>query len=210
MGLHHSHDGHDHDHGHEEQSLTPRYKRILWVALVVNFGMFFVELASGLAAASVSLMADAADFFGDGVNYGLSLAALGMASVVGSRVALFKGIAMGLFGLFVLGKAGLQWTSGVTPEASTMGVVGVLALCANLFVAALLYQYRTGNANMRSVWLCTRNDAISNIMVIAAAFGVWGTAKGWPDLAVAAVMGGLALWSSQEVIRHSLAELKST
>jgi Co/Zn/Cd efflux system component len=91
-----------------------------------------------------------------------------------------------------------------------MGVVGVLALCANLFVAALLYQYRTGNANMRSVWLCTRNDAISNIMVIAAAFGVWGTAKGWPDLAVAAVMGGLALWSSQEVIRHSLAELKST
>jgi Co/Zn/Cd efflux system component len=209
MGLHHSHDHHDHDHGHEERSLTPRYKRILWVALVVNFGMFFVELASGLAAASVSLMADAADFFGDGVNYGLSLAALGMASAVGSKVALFKGIAMGFFGLFVLGKAGLQWTSGVTPEASTMGVVGVLALCANLFVAALLYQYRTGNANMRSVWLCTRNDAISNIMVIAAAFGVWGTAKGWPDLAVAGVMGGLALWSSQEVIRHSLAELKS-
>jgi Co/Zn/Cd efflux system component len=209
MGLHHSHDHHDHGHSHEIDTLTPRYKRILWIALIVNFAMFFVEIASGLAASSVSLLADAVDFLGDGVNYGLSLAALGMASVVGSKVALAKGIAMGLFGIFVLGKAAMQWASGVTPEAATMGAIGVLALCANLFVAALLYQYRTGNANMRSVWLCTRNDAISNLLVIAAAVGVWGTTKGWPDLAVAAVMGGLALWSSQEVIRHSLEELKA-
>jgi Co/Zn/Cd efflux system component len=208
MGLHHSHDGHDHEH--ENHALTPRYKRILWIALIVNFAMFFVEIASGLASASVSLLADAADFFGDGVNYGLSLAALGMASSVGSRVALFKGIAMGLFGIFVLGKAWTQLTSGITPEATTMGAVGVLALCANLFVAALLYRYRTGNANMRSVWLCTRNDAISNLLVIAAAVGVWGTTRGWPDLAVAAVMGGLALWSSQEVIRHAIVELKTS
>jgi Co/Zn/Cd efflux system component len=210
MGLHHSHDHHDHGHGHGVETLTPRYKRILWIALVVNFAMFFIEIASGLAASSVSLLADAVDFLGDGVNYGLSLAALGMVSTVGSKVALGKGIAMGLFGVFILGKAAMQWASGVTPEATTMGAIGVLALCSNLFVAALLYQYRTGNANMRSVWLCTRNDAISNLLVIAAAFGVWGTAKGWPDLAVAAVMGCLALWSSQEVIRHSLAELKVT
>jgi Co/Zn/Cd efflux system component len=181
-------------------ALTPRYKRILWIALLVNFAMFFVEIASGLSASSVSLLADAADFLGDGVNYGLSLAALGMASIVGSRIALAKGIAMGLFGVFVLGKAAIQWAAGVTPEATTMGAIGVLAL---------LYQYRTGNANMRSVWLCTRNDAISNLLVIAAAIGVWGTTKGWPDLAVAAVMGCLALWSSQEVIRHALKELNT-
>jgi Co/Zn/Cd efflux system component len=211
MGLHHSHDGHDHGHNHgrSDEALTPRYKRILWIALIVNFAMFFVEIATGLASASLSLLADAADFFGDGLNYGLSLTAIGMASSFGSKVALAKGIAMGLFGLFVLGKASVQWASGVTPEATTMGAIGVLALCANLFVAALLYRYRTGNANMRSVWLCTRNDAISNLLVIAAAVGVWGTAKGWPDLAVAAVMGCLALWSSQEVIRHSLTELKA-
>jgi Co/Zn/Cd efflux system component len=208
MGLHHSHDGHDHGHDHSEEELTPRYKRILWIALIVNFSMFFVEIASGLASSSVSLLADAADFFGDGLNYGLSLAAIGMASSFGSKVALAKGIAMGLFGIFVLGKASLQWASGVTPEATMMGAIGVLALCANLFVAALLYRYRTGNANMRSVWLCTRNDAISNLLVIAAAVGVWGTTKAWPDLAVAAVMGGLALWSSQEVMRQALAELK--
>jgi Co/Zn/Cd efflux system component len=212
MGLHHSHDHHDHGHSKEAsaEALTPRYKRILWIALIVNFAMFFIEIASGLAAASVSLLADAADFLGDGVNYGLSLAALGMASIVGSRIALAKGIAMGLFGVFVLGKAAMQWASGTTPEASTMGAIGLLALCANLFVAALLYQYRTGNANMRSVWLCTRNDAISNLLVIAAAVGVWGTTKGWPDLAVAAVMGSLALWSSQEVIRHAIKELNTS
>jgi Co/Zn/Cd efflux system component len=209
MGLHHSHGHHDHGHSHKAEALTPRYIRILWIALVVNFAMFFVEIASGLAASSVSLLADAADFLGDGVNYGLSLAALGMASIVGSKIALAKGFAMGLFGIFILGKAALQWASGVTPEATTMGAIGVLALCANLFVAALLYQYRTGNANMRSVWLCTRNDAISNLLVIAAAIGVWGTTKGWPDLAVAAVMGCLALWSSQEVIRHALKELNA-
>jgi Co/Zn/Cd efflux system component len=209
MGNHHSHD-HDHGHNHgQDSSLTPRYKKILWIALVVNFAMFIVEIASGLVASSVSLLADAADFFGDGVNYGLSLAAMGFASTVRSKVALFKGIVMGLFGVVVFGKAAFQFAAKTTPEPFTMGAIGILALCANLFVAALLYQYRTGDANMRSVWLCTRNDAISNILVIIAALGVWGTSTGLPDLAVAIVMGGLALWSSQQVIRHSLTELKS-
>jgi Co/Zn/Cd efflux system component len=215
-GLSHSHEhddpngGHEHGQGHSQpEALTKRYKKILVVALIVNFAMCAVEITSGLMSASVALLADAMDFFGDGVNYGLSLVALGFAPVFRSKVALLKGIAMACFGVFVLGKAFFQGQSGGQPIAMTMGAIGFLALCANLFVAALLYRYRTGDANMRSVWLCTRNDAIGNLLVIAAAAGVWGTASKWPDLAVAIVMGLLALYSSKEVISQALNELRA-
>lgn len=201
---------HDHTHAPSEQPITPRYRRILWIALIVNAAMFFIEIGAGLNSGSVSLLADSVDFFGDAANYGLALWALSMAAVWGSRAALFKGITMLLFGLAVLARTAWSAWAGELPEAITMGTIGLLALSANLFVAALLYQYREGNANMRSVWLCTRNDALGNIAVLLAGIAVWGSGSAWPDLAVALVMAGLAIHSGMQVITHARAELNSS
>ena len=212
MGHGHGHD-HDHDHGHEvpraaDGTVPPGYARVLWIALVANALMALVEIASGVASGSVSLLADAVDFAGDAANYGLSLAVLSMAMVWRSRVAWIKGWSMAAFGLFVIGRAVWTLVTGRVPEPLTMGVVGVLALAVNLGVAWLLYAYREGDANMRSVWLCSRNDAIGNLAVMAAALGVFGTGSGWPDLAVAAVMGVLALSAARSVIQQARAELR--
>lgn len=184
------------------------YRRVLWAALVINAGMFLVELIGGWQAGSLALLADAIDFFGDAVNYGLSLAVLGMALSWRAKAALFKGLTMAGFGVFVLGKAVWSWHSGVLPEPSTMGAIGLLALLANLSVAWMLYAWREGDANMRSVWLCSRNDAIGNVAVMVAALGVFGTGSAWPDLAVAALMALLALWAGQSVVRQALAEMR--
>lgn len=184
------------------------YRRILWIALWVNAAMFGVELVTGLQAQSVSLLADAVDFFGDAANYGLSLAVLGSTIGWRARAALFKGLCMGAFGVFVLGRAAWSFSAGVVPEPLTMGVVGALALVANVVVALMLYAWREGDANMRSVWLCSRNDAIGNVAVMLAALGVVGTHAAWPDLAVAAVMGVLALTASRSVVQHALAEMR--
>jgi Co/Zn/Cd efflux system component len=189
-------------------SQSPRYRRVLWVALLINLVMFLVELAGGLQAASVSLLADAVDFFGDAANYGMSLAVLGLALRWRARAALVKGLSMGAFGVFVLGRAAWSAMAGTVPEPVTMGAIGALALVANVTVAALLYAWREGDANMRSVWLCSRNDAISNLAVMLAALGVFGTGSGWPDLAVALVMGVLALSAAGAVIRQARAELQ--
>lgn len=170
--------------------------------------MFFVELAAGLASGSVSLLADAIDFFGDAANYGVSLAVLLMALVIRAKAALLKAACMLGFGLFVLGKAAWAARAGIPPEALTMGLVGLLALCVNVGVAAMLYAYRNGDANMQSVWLCSRNDALSNLAVILAAFGVFGTASVWPDVLVASVMGLLAISSAIQVFRKARLELK--
>jgi len=185
----------------------PRWRRALWIALVVNATMFLVELWSGLKADSVSLLADAVDFAGDAANYALSLAVLGMALSWRSRAALIKGVCMFGYGVFVLLKAGWAWHVGAVPEALTMGVVGFIALLANTGVAVLLYSFRSGDANMRSVWLCSRNDALSNLAVMLAALGVFGTGSAWPDLAVAAVMATLALSAGWQVVRQARAEL---
>jgi Co/Zn/Cd efflux system component len=190
------------------QAADPRYRRILWIALALNFSMFLVELASGLASGSVSLLADAIDFFGDAANYAVSLAVLSMALAVRAKAALFKAACMLAFGLVVLGKAAWTAKSGAAPDALTMGIVGFIALCVNVGVAALLYAYREGDANMQSVWLCSRNDAISNIAVMLAALGVFGTGTAWPDLAVAAVMGLLAISSAVTVFKSARRELK--
>lgn len=187
----------------------PRWRRALWIALVVNATMFLVELWSGLKADSVSLLADAVDFAGDAANYALSLAVLGMALSWRSRAALIKGVCMFGYGVFVLLKAGWTWHVGAVPEALTMGVVGFIALLANTGVAVLLYSFRSGDANMRSVWLCSRNDALSNLAVMLAALGVFGTGSAWPDLAVAAVMATLALSAGWQVVRQARAELAS-
>jgi Co/Zn/Cd efflux system component len=178
--------------------------------LLVNAAMFAVELAGGWHAGSVSLLADAVDFFGDAANYGLSLFVLALAPVWRSRTALIKGGTMGTYGLFVLATAAWNVFHGVTPEPLTMGVIGFLALAANLLVAGLLYAYRNGDANMRSVWLCTRNDAIGNVAVMLAALGVVGTGTAWPDLAVAAVMGVLGLSAARSVIGQARRELAAT
>jgi cation diffusion facilitator family transporter len=201
----------DHDHCHTPAAgaVPPGYRRALWIALAVNAAMALVEIGAGLAAGSVSLLADAVDFFGDAANYALSLAVLAMALHWRSRVALLKGWTMAGFGVFVLGRAAWSLSTGQVPEPVTMGVVGTLALLANVGVALLLYAYRDGDANMRSVWLCTRNDAIGNLAVLAAAAGVFGTGRGWPDLLVAVVMATLALTAARSVLRQARHELKA-
>ncbi|MHB1428685.1 MAG: cation transporter [Rhodocyclaceae bacterium] len=193
-----------------QTAASPRYRRALWIALWINAVMFGVEIAGGILAGSVSLLADAVDFAGDAANYGLSLAVLAMGLVWRARAALVKGISMGAYGVFVLGKAGWGAVAGGVPEAMTMGGVAFLALLANAGVAALLYAYRDGDANMRSVWLCSRNDALGNIAVMLAAVGVFGSGQGWPDLVVAAIMGGLALSAARSVIAQALGELRAS
>lgn len=197
-------------HNHEpnnEESRKGRYRKILLIALIINFTMFFVEVASGVKANSVSLFADSLDFLGDSANYGISLWVLGMSVVVRAKASLFKALTMGTFGFWVIGSTVWNASTGVLPSSETMGVVGILAFIANLSVAALLYAYREGDSNMRSVWLCTRNDALGNLAVILAAIGVFGTGRAWPDLIVAAIMASLALHSSWVVIKYARKEL---
>lgn len=183
------------------------YPRVLWIALVANAAMFLVEVAAAAWSGSSALAADAADFLGDSANYALSLGALAIGGAWISRVALLKGAAMLAYGIAVLAYALWRAWLGVPPEAVTMGVVGLLALLVNLGVAALLYRFRDGDANMRSVWLCTRNDVIANLAVLVAAAGVVGTGTVWPDVTVAAILAVLGLSSGRIVIRHAHAEL---
>ena len=191
----------------EKPPVDPRYRRVLWIALLVNALMFGVELAGGWAAGSVSLLADAVDFFGDAANYGISLFVLGLAPIWRSRTALVKGATMGAYGVFVIGSALTHLASGSVPAAETMGAIGVAALLANGLVAALLFAFRNGDANMRSVWLCTRNDMIGNLAVLLAALGVWQAGSGLPDLFVASVMGVLGLTAARSVIVQARAEM---
>jgi Co/Zn/Cd efflux system component len=190
-------------------AVDPRFRRALWIALVVNATMFVTELGASWSSGSVSLMADAVDFFGDAANYALSLAVLAMSLAARARAALVKAACMAAFGVFVLGRAVWSLTAGVPPEPLTMGVVAALALAANVGVAALLYRHRSGDANMRSVWICSRNDAIGNVAVGGAALGVFGTGSAWPDLAVAALMAVLALSGAGTVAKQARLELRS-
>lgn len=188
-------------------AVDPRFRKALWIALAVNAGMFVAEIAAAATSGSVSLLADAIDFFGDAANYALSLAVLGMALTVRSRAAVVKAACMGAFGVFVLGRAAWAATTGTAPEPVTMGAVGLLALAANVGVAVLLYAHRTGDANMRSAWICSRNDALGNLAVMLAAAGVFGTGSAWPDLAVAALMAVLAITGAGTVLRQARSEL---
>jgi Co/Zn/Cd efflux system component len=188
-------------------SADPAWRRILWIALLLNAAMGAVEVAGGLAAGSVSLLADAIDFFGDAGNYAISLLVLGMAPVWRPRAALIKAASMAAFGLFVLVRAAWAVAAGVPPEPLTMGVVAALALAVNVGVALLLYRFRSGDANMRSVWICSRNDALGNVAVALAALGVFGTGSAWPDLVVAAGMAALALSGASSVALQARAEL---
>jgi Co/Zn/Cd efflux system component len=183
------------------------YRRVLWIALFANLAMFGVELVASVFSGSTALAADAADFLGDSANYALSLGAIAAGGAWLSRVALLKGAAMSVYGVAVLAYAGWRAWLGVPPEPLTMGVVGAMALAVNFSVAALLYRFREGDANMKSVWLCTRNDVIANILVLIAAAGVFGTGTVWPDVGVAAILAILGLSSGRIVMRQARAEL---
>lgn len=187
----------------------PRWRRALWIALGVNAAMFAAEFVAGSAADSRSLQADALDFLGDSANYAISLTVAGMALVWRARSALVKGLTLLGFGAWVLATAMLAFLNGAAPQPATMGIVGALALAANVGVALLLYRFRSGDANMRSVWICSRNDAIGNIAVMAAALGVFRTGNAWPDLVVAGIMAVLAISGGAQIVLHARDELRS-
>ncbi|MDX1554083.1 MAG: cation transporter [Marinobacter sp.] len=186
---------------------APGFRKALWIALVVNLAMFLVEGYASLQSGSVSLLADAIDFFGDSANYLLSLSVLSMGMVWRGRAAMVKGITMTVFGFAVLGRAIWVMQNDITPEPLTMGAVGLLALVANMSVAIMLFKFREGDSDMRSVWLCSRNDAIGNIAVMVAALGVFGTGTAWPDLIVAGIMGALAITAGISVVRHARSDI---
>ncbi len=187
----------------------PKWRRALWIALVVNAGMFGVEIVAGITGGSKALQADALDFFGDAANYAISLGVAGMALAWRARAALLKGATLALLGLYVLAATAWSVAHGAAPQAEIMGAVGVVALLANAFVALMLYRFRTGDANMRSVWICSRNDAIGNVVVVMAAAGVFGTGTAWPDLIVAGLMAGLGLWGGFQIIAQARSELRT-
>jgi len=188
----------------------PRWRRVLWFALIANALMFGIEIVAGMSADSRALQADALDFFGDSANYAVSLFVAGMALTWRARAALAKSATMLAFGLWVIGSAIYGFYAGASPEPQTMGVVGTLALIVNIIVALLLMGFREGDANMRSAWICSRNDAVGNIAVLAAALGVLGTGRAWPDLLVAAIMATLAIWGSIDVFTQARSELAQT
>jgi len=186
--------------------MDPRYKRVLWAVITINGVMFLTEMVAGQLAGSQALKADALDFLGDTITYGLSLAVIGSSLRTRATAALFKGVSLSLMGVWVLGSTLYQTLILGLPSAEVMGVIGFLALAANLASVGLLVPYKDGDANVRSVWLCSRNDAIGNTAVMLAALGVWGTATAWPDLIVAALMAGIFLTSSTQILRQAWRE----
>ena len=190
---------------HNPEPSTSRL--ILWIALAINAAMFAVEIVAGVVAGSVSLHADALDFLGDSFNYAISLAVFGLALTWRARAAMFKGVTMAVLGLWVIGEVVWQIVSGRVPEPFVMGVVGAAALLANAGVAVMLYRFRSAESNLRSAWICSRNDVLGNLAVLLAAAGVLGTGTLWPDVIVATLMASLAIQGSWTVIRQSLGEL---
>ncbi len=183
------------------------WRRVLWIALAVNLCMFVVEVTAGVSARSAALRADALDFFGDSVNYAISLGLAGLALRWRARAALLKGVSLLALGLWVLGSTAWMAVSGTLPAPETMGAVGVLALAANVSCALLLWSHRGGDANRSSVWICSRNDAIGNVAVVAAALGVFGTGTAWPDIAVAVVLAGLGVSGGWQIVVQARREL---
>jgi Co/Zn/Cd efflux system component len=188
--------------------MDPRYKRVLWVVIALNAGMFAVEMTAGHVAGSQALQADALDFLGDTLTYGMSLAVIGASVRTRSAAALVKGASLMLMGLWVLGATAYGVLVTGLPRAEIMGGVGALALAANVASVLLLMRYKDGDANVKSVWLCSRNDAIGNVAVAGAAVAVWLTATPWPDLIVAAAMAGLFLHSSTLILRQAWREYR--
>lgn len=185
------------------------YRRILWVVIAINAAMFIVEMSAGKLAGSQALQADALDFLGDALTYGLSLAVIGMSLKIRSTAALLKGVSLLFMGLWVLGSTVYQVLILGVPKAEIMGMIGFLALAANIVSVLLLMRYKDGDANVRSVWLCSRNDAIGNVAVMVASLAVWFMASAWPDLIVAIIMAGLFLRSAQLILVQAWAEYRT-
>ncbi len=187
----------------------PLFRRVLWFALIANFAMFIVELVASRLADSMSLQADALDFFGDAANYAISLFVVGMALTARARASLFKGATMALFGTWVIGSAVYRAIVGSAPEPMTMSLIAFLALLVNIAVAIRLYRFRDGDSNRQSIWLCSRNDAIGNIAVMIAAAGVFASGSRWPDLLVAAVIAALNVAAAVHVVRLARTEIRA-
>lgn len=192
--------------GKKFDGMDPKYKQILWIVIAINASMFVVEMLGGALSGSQALKADALDFLGDALTYGLSLWAIGKSVNVRTNAALVKGISLLLMGAWVLATTLYQFVILDTPIAPVMGSIAVLALLANVSSVLLLMRYKDGDANVRSVWLCSRNDAISNVLVIAASVAVFVTASAWPDLIVAVIMAFIFTRSAVQIIRQALVE----
>ena len=188
--------------------MDPRYKAVLWFVIALNGVMFLVELVAGRISGSQALQADALDFLGDATTYGISLAVIGTSIQIRARAAILKALSLTAMALWVLGSTAYHVLILGIPRAEIMGAIGILALAANVASVLILMRYKDGDANVRSVWLCSRNDAIGNVTVMIAALAVWGTATKWPDLLVAAVMAGLFLTSSIQILRQSFREMR--
>lgn len=187
--------------------MSKAYRRVLWAVIAINASMFVIEMTAGQMAGSQALKADALDFLGDTATYSISLFVIGMPLLWRARAALVKGVSLGLMGIWVFGSTVHSVLILGVPQAEVMGAIGILAFAANVASVLLLMKYRDGDANVRSVWLCSRNDAIGNLAVVLAASGVWATASAWPDLIVAAILASLFLWSSVQIIRQAVREL---
>ncbi len=185
------------------------FRRVLWIVIAINGLMFVVEMMAGVASQSKSLQADALDFIGDTATYAISLYVVGRALKVRATAAMIKGFALAALGLWVLGSTIYRVFYIGIPDAAMMGIVGVLAFAANAISALLLLRFRDGDSNVRSVWLCSRNDAIGNLAVILAASGVWSLKTGWPDLIVAGIMASLFLHSATRILRQAWGEIQS-
>lgn len=197
-------------HHPPEKYQSAKFKTALWIALLLNLGMFLIEVFGGAHIGSTSLWADALDFLGDSVNYIISIFALGMSLYWRATVTLLKGLTMGIFALIVLLKVLWSIFYGMAPEAMAMGAIGFMGLMANLISALVLFAFRDGDANMKSVWLCSRNDAIGNCAIMLAALGVFGTQSIWPDLVVASIMAFLGLTAAWSVTQQSLQERRDS
>jgi len=192
----------------ELEALQHRQSSTLKIVLGVNAVMFLIELAAGLMAGSVSLVADSLDMLGDALVYGFSITVIARSMRMKSVAAIFKGGIMAAFGLFVLGQAIYKMVFVRVPIFEAIGAVGLLALAANLFCLVLLRRHRSDDINMHSVWLCSRNDIIANSSVLLAALGVWLTHSCWPDILVGVALSALFLKSALYVLNRGFAEFK--
>jgi Co/Zn/Cd efflux system component len=196
----------DHDHSHSFDGMNDDYKRRLILVTAINAGMFIVEMAAGYLAGSQALKADALDFGADAATYALSFWAIGRSQLVRTSAAVIKGASLLVIGLWIATTTLYQFFVRGVPEAQVMGLIGFAALAANLLSVYLLLAYKDGDANIRSVWLCSRNDAIGNVAVMVAAGLVALLNSGTPDLIVAGVMAALFLSSSYQILRQSWTE----
>ncbi|MGI1669605.1 MAG: cation transporter [Neptuniibacter sp.] len=188
--------------------VSVEYKRILWIVIAINVVMFVVETGASIASQSMALRADALDFLGDSLTYSITLLAIGHSLRWRASAALFKGITLALMGLWVLGSTLYRTLVLEIPNEMIMGSVAMMAFTANLISALLLLKYRNGDSNVRSVWLCSRNDAIGNLAALLAAGAVFATQSPWPDLIVAFAMALLFLHSASLILRQAIAELR--